>query len=94
MILESVAVLAVSVYGLYETVKLFEWLIEIGSYNSGIYWCNTSSGKKTLNSFGSIADGAQAVHDKCLDPDGQFCWVRGRASHTTNWNVLVTGQQC
>ncbi|KAM6536093.1 Hypothetical protein NCS54_00473500 [Fusarium falciforme] len=64
------------------------------SYNSGIYWCNTSSGKKTLNSFGSIADGAQAVHDKCLDPDGQFCWVRGRASHTTNWNVLVTGQQC
>ncbi|UPK90952.1 hypothetical protein LCI18_001887 [Fusarium solani-melongenae] len=56
--------------------------------------CNTSSGKKTLNSFGSVADGAQAVYNKCKDPDGQFCWVRGRASHTTNWNVLVTGQSC
>ncbi|RSL72571.1 hypothetical protein CEP53_001016 [Fusarium sp. AF-6] len=64
------------------------------SDNSGIFWCNTSSKKKTLNSFGSVADGAQATYDKCKDPDGQFCWVRGRATHTTNWYVLVTGQSC
>ncbi|KAL2688959.1 hypothetical protein Neosp_003009 [[Neocosmospora] mangrovei] len=61
------------------------------SENSGIYWCNSASGKKTLNSFGSVADGAQAVHNKCYDPDGQFCWVRGKAWHTTKWYVSVTG---
>ncbi|KAJ4202686.1 hypothetical protein NW759_015336 [Fusarium solani] len=64
------------------------------SYNSGIFGCNTSSGRKTLNSFGSVADGAQAASNKCYDPNGNFCWVRGRATHTTNWYVLVTGQTC
>ncbi|KAH7349739.1 hypothetical protein B0T11DRAFT_332784 [Plectosphaerella cucumerina] len=35
------------------------------SYNSAIYWCNDSNKPKTLNSFGSIADGAQYIMGKC-----------------------------
>ncbi|KAL2860917.1 uncharacterized protein BJX67DRAFT_375715 [Aspergillus lucknowensis] len=65
------------------------------SYNSGIYWCNDADETKTLNSFGSIADGAQKVVDECqrhiLDNPTQSS---GQVFHYTDWNVIVTSDVC
>ncbi|KAF5007077.1 hypothetical protein FDECE_6581 [Fusarium decemcellulare] len=69
-------------------------------YNAGIWWCNDDKMSKTLNSFGSIADGAQRVRDKCShrfsNPGGtgDIMRVKGQAFHSTHWNVIVREIKC
>ncbi|PTB40428.1 hypothetical protein M441DRAFT_141907, partial [Trichoderma asperellum CBS 433.97] len=55
------------------------------SYHSAIWWCNDDHQPKTLESFGSIADGAQYIVDHC----GRYYLVSGQVFHKTNWNVIV-----
>ncbi|CEJ87469.1 hypothetical protein VHEMI04425 [[Torrubiella] hemipterigena] len=67
------------------------------SYNTAIWWCNDDAGVKTLASFGSIADGAQWVWNKCagrLDKGLAQGQVSGQAFHPTNWNVIVRKDKC
>ncbi|KAM5341235.1 hypothetical protein ACJ41O_015344 [Fusarium nematophilum] len=59
------------------------------AWNAGISWCNNDSKYKTLNSFGSIADGAQHVLNKCPGSS-----VAGSATHPTRWTVKVTFERC
>ncbi|KAF4446344.1 hypothetical protein FALBO_17086, partial [Fusarium albosuccineum] len=69
-------------------------------YNAGIWWCNDDKKSKTLNSFGSITDGAQRVRDKCShrfsNPGGtgDIMRVKGQAFHSTHWNVIVREIKC
>ncbi|KAJ0423209.1 hypothetical protein BJY00DRAFT_310337 [Aspergillus carlsbadensis] len=66
------------------------------SYNSAIWWCNDSKSSKTLNSFGSIADGAAYVLSHCTvsGPGISNPSVNGQVFHKTNWNVYVRGASC
>ncbi|KAJ3540860.1 hypothetical protein NM208_g4871 [Fusarium decemcellulare] len=62
--------------------------------------CGRDKKPKTLNSFGSIADGAQRVRDKCShrfsNPggNGDIMRVKGQAFHSTHWNVIVREIKC
>ncbi|KAL4791934.1 hypothetical protein BDV19DRAFT_282662 [Aspergillus venezuelensis] len=60
------------------------------SYGGAIWWCNDNTTPKTLAGYGSIADGAQAIMDKCryYEVGGRY-WVSGQAFHKTGWNVIV-----
>ncbi|TKW59115.1 hypothetical protein CTA1_900 [Colletotrichum tanaceti] len=63
------------------------------STNSGTWWCTEEpeGSTKTLNSFGSIADGAQWIVDRC----NYGCdYAGGQAFHETNWNVIVRPNSC
>ncbi|KAH7129346.1 hypothetical protein B0J13DRAFT_563852 [Dactylonectria estremocensis] len=60
------------------------------SYNAGIRWCNQDFVRKTLNSFGSIADGAQFVLNTC--PSGSK--VGGLATHKSKWRVEAHKMDC
>ncbi|OBT67706.1 hypothetical protein VE03_03483 [Pseudogymnoascus sp. 23342-1-I1] len=60
------------------------------SYKSGITWCNDDPNGKTLESFGSIADGAESLIRRCSH---QYT-VAGQVFHPTNWNVIVDRQDC
>ncbi|KAJ0423208.1 hypothetical protein BJY00DRAFT_321902 [Aspergillus carlsbadensis] len=64
------------------------------SYNSGIHWCNDSRSPKTLNSFGSIADGAKYIVAKCKRGSGVSAYTAGQVFHKTNWNVIVREDKC
>ncbi|KAJ4205006.1 hypothetical protein NW759_014672 [Fusarium solani] len=70
------------------------------SFNSAIWWCNDNAKPKTLNSFGSIADGAAFIVKKCYIPDrgppvpGKWNMISGQAFHHTNWNVIVRKDKC
>ncbi|KAL3456003.1 hypothetical protein BJX64DRAFT_271465 [Aspergillus heterothallicus] len=60
------------------------------SYGAAIWWCNDENEAKTLESYGSIADGAMAIVDKCsYYQPGTYIKVSGQAFHNTNWNVIV-----
>ncbi|CCC13736.1 hypothetical protein SMACR_08240 [Sordaria macrospora] len=59
---------------------------------SAIYWCNDNAETKELESYSSIADGAQAVLDGCpsvFDVELGFFWTMGRAVMNDGWSVLV-----
>ncbi|KAJ5747690.1 uncharacterized protein N7511_009386 [Penicillium nucicola] len=66
------------------------------SYKSAIWWCNDSKSSKTLNSFGSIADGALYVLGHCTNSGAGISnpTVDGQAFHKTDWNVIVKGASC
>ncbi|KAL3492408.1 hypothetical protein BJX62DRAFT_224573 [Aspergillus germanicus] len=60
------------------------------SDRAAIWWCNDDDKPKTLESYGSIADGAMAVLEKCsYYKPGSYIHVSGQAFHNTNWNVIV-----
>ncbi|KAL2851100.1 hypothetical protein BJY01DRAFT_122306 [Aspergillus pseudoustus] len=60
------------------------------SYGAAIWWCNDDDQPKTLESYGSIADGAMAIVGKCsYYKPGSYIHVSGQAFHNTNWNVIV-----
>ncbi|KAF6790352.1 hypothetical protein CMUS01_16276 [Colletotrichum musicola] len=44
---------------------------------------------KELGAFGSIADGAQYIADRCQLESGLKAKVAGQVFHKTNWNVIV-----
>ncbi|KAJ4230008.1 hypothetical protein NW759_003370 [Fusarium solani] len=54
------------------------------SGKDGVRWCNRSSKKKTLASFGSIADGVQRLRDGCREAP-----VGGIVEHVSNWIVEI-----
>lgn len=62
------------------------------SWGSGISWCNRSGGWKTLNSYGSIADGAAYILPRCYSDYRGV--VRGWVKHKTGWNVKVHQADC
>ncbi|KAF7671932.1 hypothetical protein GT037_009831 [Alternaria burnsii] len=70
--------------------------------NTGaIWWCNDTPERKELASFGSIADGAQVIVDRCtvrgIDvgvPPSPSVQVAGQAFHPTGWNVIVRKDSC
>lgn len=67
------------------------------SFSTGLTLRIIQSNKpKTLNSFGSIADGAQYIMGKCKSV--AFLLVKpktgGQAFHKTNWNVIVRSDRC
>ncbi|KAJ0412967.1 hypothetical protein BJY00DRAFT_98693 [Aspergillus carlsbadensis] len=64
------------------------------SYNSAIHWCNDDNKRKTLNSFGSIADGAQVILDRCVAYNNGAQITGGQIFHSTHWNVIVTHARC
>ncbi|KAL2816029.1 hypothetical protein BDW59DRAFT_166568 [Aspergillus cavernicola] len=64
------------------------------SYKAGIYWCNNSKSSKTLNSFGSIADGAQVIVNKCHLGSGIQEYTAGQVFYKTDWNVIVQEVKC
>ncbi|KAL2822370.1 hypothetical protein BDW59DRAFT_173883 [Aspergillus cavernicola] len=51
------------------------------SYNAAIYWCNDDSKGKLLESYGSIADGAERVMVEYI-------------FHKMDWNVIVGKDSC
>ncbi|QLI69713.1 uncharacterized protein G6M90_00g054910 [Metarhizium brunneum] len=67
------------------------------SYNAAIWWCNDEKTPKTLNSFGSIADGVYELEKHCRK---YFSWnpsgvsIAGQIFHETNWNVIVRKDKC
>ncbi|KAL0471080.1 hypothetical protein QR685DRAFT_273856 [Neurospora intermedia] len=69
------------------------------SYKSAIFWCNEELGwGLRLNSFADIADGAQAIMDRC----GKGKGVMGKSTtgwapdqqKGQQWSVVVTGGDC
>ncbi|EGO56232.1 hypothetical protein NEUTE1DRAFT_83301 [Neurospora tetrasperma FGSC 2508] len=69
------------------------------SYKSAIFWCNEELGwGLRLNSFADIADGAQAIMDRC----GKGKDVMGKSTtgwapdqqKGQQWSVVVTGGDC
>ncbi|KAJ5320255.1 hypothetical protein N7508_000538 [Penicillium antarcticum] len=56
--------------------------------------CARSKSKKTLNSFGSIADGAKYIDTKCHLGEGISRYTAGQVFHKTNWNVIVQEDKC
>ncbi|QPH04982.1 hypothetical protein C2857_002402 [Epichloe festucae Fl1] len=67
------------------------------SYGTGIWWCNDSKDAKTLEGWGSIADGAQKVWTSCagrLDDGFHAGKVSGQAFHWTGWSVIVRQNDC
>ncbi|KFY95103.1 hypothetical protein V498_03520 [Pseudogymnoascus sp. VKM F-4517 (FW-2822)] len=60
------------------------------STNTGPAWCSRDPKGKTLESFGSIADGAQSLIQMCSNHGG----VGGQVFHPTNWNVIVKKDFC
>ncbi|KAF6835525.1 hypothetical protein CPLU01_04201 [Colletotrichum plurivorum] len=56
---------------------------------SAIWWCNDDRSTKELGAFGSIADGAQYIADRCQLESGLKAKVAGQVFHKTNWNVIV-----
>ncbi|OJJ06378.1 hypothetical protein ASPVEDRAFT_139091, partial [Aspergillus versicolor CBS 583.65] len=60
---------------------------------TSIWWCNDDSQDKTLDGFGSIADGAGQIQWKCSwGAFGQ--WTSGQIFHKTGWNVIVRADDC
>ncbi|KAL2826708.1 hypothetical protein BDW59DRAFT_145069 [Aspergillus cavernicola] len=60
------------------------------SFGAAIYWCNDETTPKTLESYSSIADGAQAIINDCkFYKPGSYNKASGQAFHKTNWNVIV-----
>ncbi|KAM0388309.1 hypothetical protein ACHAO7_010545 [Fusarium culmorum] len=68
------------------------------SFNSAIWWCNDNAKSKTLNGFGSIADGAEYINDKCTrwgwQNGGYGSFVSGQVFHSTKWNAIVRKDKC
>nr|XP_036583894.1 uncharacterized protein CTRU02_06025 [Colletotrichum truncatum]KAF6793153.1 hypothetical protein CTRU02_06025 [Colletotrichum truncatum] len=60
------------------------------SYGAGIWWVNRASTTKTLASFGSIADGAQHLMNRCRFGAS----VGGITTHPTRWEVQVYRTSC
>ncbi|KAF4907227.1 hypothetical protein CGCVW01_v012588 [Colletotrichum viniferum] len=58
------------------------------SGQSAIWWCNDDRNSKELAAFGSIADGAQYLVDRCPYGAGNR-YMAGQVFHSTNWNVIV-----
>ncbi|KAK4094684.1 hypothetical protein PCL_10149 [Purpureocillium lilacinum] len=56
--------------------------------------CGRDRAPKLLNSFGSIADGANYIVGSCTRTPGQFGYVVGQVFHHTNWNVIVREDSC
>ncbi|KAF5540313.1 hypothetical protein FPHYL_12086 [Fusarium phyllophilum] len=60
--------------------------------------CGRNASSKTLNGFGSIADGAEYINDKCTrwgwQNGGYRSFVSGQVFHKTNWNVIVRKDKC
>lgn len=48
-----------------------------------------SKGTKTLNSFGSIADGAKWLTAYCTTSGDPYGFTAGQVWHPTQWNVIV-----
>ncbi|KAL3442667.1 hypothetical protein BJX65DRAFT_286260 [Aspergillus insuetus] len=63
------------------------------SYASAIWWCNDDPAGKTLDSFSSIADGAQYIYDNC-HTGGYDGVLSGQVFHSTDWNVIVKREAC
>ncbi|POR37874.1 hypothetical protein TPAR_01932, partial [Tolypocladium paradoxum] len=61
------------------------------SYRSAIWWCNDNGHPYELGSFGDIADGAQAIVDKCSKPTSHAPdpGLVGQAFSEGKWNVVV-----
>ncbi|KAK3402530.1 hypothetical protein B0T20DRAFT_343787, partial [Sordaria brevicollis] len=57
---------------------------------SAIYWCNDSTHKKGLDTFGNIADGAQLVVDTCTKSFHHLRLVAGAVFLKDEWSVQVT----
>ncbi|KKK20494.1 hypothetical protein ARAM_001115 [Aspergillus rambellii] len=55
--------------------------------------CGRDSKGKLLESFGSIADGAEKILDKCTY-GAMLQWTSGQVFHETNWNVIVRKDDC
>lgn len=54
-----------------------------------------ASEEKKLESFGSIADGAQKIRDECSTHGGLTpATTAGQVFHKTNWNVIVRKDSC
>ncbi|KAH7305453.1 hypothetical protein B0I35DRAFT_413850 [Stachybotrys elegans] len=66
------------------------------SERTAIWWCNDTTSPKTLASFGSIADGAQWIVDRCswVGDSGVYSYTAGQVFHSTNWNVIITTANC
>ncbi|KAK3392476.1 hypothetical protein B0T20DRAFT_488219 [Sordaria brevicollis] len=65
------------------------------SWKSAIYWCNEEKDHGLrLASYGDIADGAQAIMDKCEDGTD----LRGKAVTSSGdgkkWSVVVVKAKC
>ncbi|KAJ0425831.1 hypothetical protein BJY00DRAFT_298414 [Aspergillus carlsbadensis] len=63
------------------------------SYDSAIYWCNDDPNGKLLESYGSIADGAERIMVECVAGSDLQC-TGGQTFHKTNWNVIVREDSC
>ncbi|CEJ87472.1 hypothetical protein VHEMI04426 [[Torrubiella] hemipterigena] len=61
------------------------------SYDNAIWWCNDTKQTKTLQSFSSIADGAQFIESHCVSNNGALA---GQVFHPTGWNVIVRSSKC
>jgi hypothetical protein len=64
-----------------------------------VAWCHSdyffqSKSPKMLNSFGSIADGAQYIATRCKRGSGVSQYTAGNVFHKTNWNVIVREDNC
>ncbi|KAF4447181.1 general amidase [Fusarium austroafricanum] len=55
--------------------------------------CGRNASSKTLNGFGSIADGAEYILHKCSS-QGWSNGVSGRVFHKTKWDVIVRKDKC
>ncbi|KAH7329295.1 hypothetical protein B0I35DRAFT_466520 [Stachybotrys elegans] len=65
------------------------------SGDAAIWWCNDARETKTLASFGSIADGAQFIVDRCTVQRGQWTTVAsGQEFHQSSWNVIARQDSC
>ncbi|OHF03062.1 hypothetical protein CORC01_01820 [Colletotrichum orchidophilum] len=64
------------------------------SWGTAIWWCNDDNKLKTLNSFGSIADGADKVWGMCTDRNSHYDKASGQAFHDTNCNVIIRNADC
>ncbi|PHH64054.1 hypothetical protein CDD81_5047 [Ophiocordyceps australis] len=62
------------------------------SWWASIYWCNDDDKPKTLESFGSIADGAAYIFNNCHH--GLHLAISGQAFHETKWNVIIRWDFC
>ncbi|KAL3417498.1 hypothetical protein PVAG01_10508 [Phlyctema vagabunda] len=71
-------------------------------YNTAVWWCNDNNSRKTLSSFGSIADGGNYIYPTCCRAE---CPINtqvptgctgcgGQVFHPTNWNVILRADSC
>ncbi|KAL4919031.1 hypothetical protein BDW62DRAFT_200181 [Aspergillus aurantiobrunneus] len=63
------------------------------SDGAGILWCNDDTKPRTLPSFNNVADGAQAILNRCRGY-GDHHKVSGILGHPDKWTVLVRAQNC